>query len=99
MQKFIMSSSPHLRDKVTTRSIMQDVCIALCPAMIASVLFFGYRSALVLAFAIASAVISESLYCKATHQKDTTGDFSAVVTGILLAMNLPANAPLWMPVV
>ena len=99
VQKLILSSSPHIRDAVTTRSIMQDVCIALCPAMLASILFFGYRSALILALAVASAVLSESLYCKATHQKDTTGDFSAVVTGVLLAMNLPASAPLWMPVI
>ena len=99
MQKLIISSSPHIRDTVTTRSIMQDVCIALCPAMLASILFFGYRSAILLALAVVSAVISESLYCKAMHQRDTTGDFSAVVTGILLAMNLPASAPLWMPVI
>ena len=99
MQKLIISSSPHLRDKTTTRSIMQDVCIALLPAVIAGILFFGYRSALIVLVAVAAAVLSELIYCKATHQKNTTGDFSAVVTGMLLAMNLPASVPLWMPVV
>ncbi len=99
MQKLIISSSPHLRDKTTTRSIMQDVCIALLPSVIAGILFFGYRTALIVVVAVAAAVLSELLYCKATHQKNTTGDFSAVVTGMLLAMNLPASAPLWMPVV
>ena len=78
---------------------MQDVCIALLPAVIAGILFFGYRSALIVLVAVAAAVLSELIYCKATHQKNTTGDFSAVVTGMLLAMNLPASVPLWMPVV
>lgn len=96
MSKYVVSSSPHLRDKVTTRSIMQDVCIALLPACAAGVLFFGYRSAVVMAVCVAAAVLSELLYCKMAHQKSTIGDFSAVVTGLLLAMNLPASAPWWM---
>ena len=99
MSKLVISSSPHIRDKVTTRSIMQDVCIALIPAMLASVLFFGYKSAVIIAISVAACVASEWLYCKAMHQKVTTGDFSAVVTGILLAMNLPATVPFWMPVI
>ena len=99
MNKFVISSSPHLRDKVTTRSIMQDVCIALCPAALVSILFFGYRSAVLMAVSVAACVLTEWVCCKAMHQKVTTGDFSAVVTGLLLAMNLPANAPVWMPVI
>ena len=99
MTKLIISSSPHLRDKVTTRSIMQDVCISLLPACIAGILFFGYRSAVLLAVSVASCVLCEWVCCKAMHQKVTTGDFSAVVTGMLLAMNLPASAPVWMPVI
>ncbi len=99
MAKLIISSSPHLRDRVTTRSIMQDVCISLLPALIAGTLLFGYRSLVLAAVSVVTAVLCELLYCKATHQKVTTGDFSAVVTGLLLAMNLPANAPAWMPVV
>ena len=99
MSKYVISSSPHLRDHVTTRSIMQDVCIALLPACVAGVLFFGYRSAVIIALAVAAAVLSEWFYCKAAHQKSTIGDFSAVVTGMLLAMNLPSTVPYWMPVV
>ena len=99
MTKLVISSSPHLRDRVTTRSIMQDVCIALCPAALASILLFGYRSAILMAVSIAACVLTEWVCCKAMRQKVTTGDFSAVVTGLLLAMNLPANAPVWMPVI
>ncbi len=99
MSKYIVSSSPHLRDNVSTASIMKDVCIALLPACAAGVLFFGYRSAVILALSVAAAVLSEWLYCKAAHQKNTIGDFSAVVTGLLLAMNLPSTVPYWMPVI
>ena len=99
MSKYVISSSPHLRDNVSTKSIMQDVCIAMLPACAAGVLFFGYRSAIILALSVAAAVLSEKFYCKAAHIKDTTGDFSAVVTGMLLAMNLPSTVPYWMPVI
>ena len=99
MSKYIVSSSPHLRDHVSTRRIMQDVCIAMLPACIVGVLLYGYRAAVILALAVAAAVLSEKFYCKAAHVKDTTGDFSAVVTGMLLAMNLPSTVPYWMPVV
>ncbi|MED9820607.1 MAG: RnfABCDGE type electron transport complex subunit D [Christensenellales bacterium] len=99
MSKYIVSASPHLRDNVSTRSIMQDVCIAMLPACIAGVLFFGYRAAVILALSVLTAVLSEKFYCKAAHIKDTTGDFSAVVTGMLLAMNLPSTVPYWMPVI
>ena len=98
MSKYVISSSPHLRDNVSTTSIMRDVCIALLPAAVAGVLFFGYRSAIILALSVAAAVLSEWLYCKAAHCRNTIGDFSAVVTGMLLAMNLPSTVPYWMPV-
>ncbi|MDO5300689.1 MAG: RnfABCDGE type electron transport complex subunit D [Clostridia bacterium] len=99
MSKYVISSSPHLRDNVSTRRIMQDVCIALLPAALVGVLFFGYRSAVVLALSVAAAVLSEWFYCKASHTKNTIGDFSAVVTGMLLAMNMPSTVPYWMPVI
>ena len=99
MSKYVVSCSPHLRDNVSTRSIMQDVCIAMLPACIAGVLFFGVRAAIILVLSVAAAVLSEKFYCKAAHIKDTTGDFSAVVTGMLLAMNLSSTVPYWMPVI
>jgi len=99
MSKYVVSSSPHLRDNVTTARIMQDVCIALLPACAAGVLFFGYRSAVIIALSVAAAVLSEWFYCKAAHTKNTIGDYSAVVTGLLLAMNLSSTVPYWMPVV
>ncbi len=99
MSKYVVSSSPHLRDNVSTARIMQDVCIALLPACVAGVLFFGYRSAVIIALSVAAAVLSEWFYCKASHTKNTIGDYSAVVTGLLLAMNLSSTVPYWMPVV
>ena len=89
MSKYVISSSPHLRDNVSTTSIMRDVCIALLPAAVAGVLFFGYRSAIILALSVAAAVLSEWLYCKAAHCRNTIGDF----------MNLPSTVPYWMPVI
>ena len=99
MNNLVISSSPHLRDNSSTRRIMLDVCIALLPAAIMGVLFFGYRSAIIIALSIAAAVVSEWCYCKLSHIKVTIGDCSAVVTGLLLAMNLPSTVPFWMPVV
>jgi len=78
---------------------MQDVCLAMLPACLVGVLFFGYRAAIMLVLSVAAAILSEKFYCKAAHIKDTTGDFSAVVTGMLLAMNLPSTVPYWMPVI
>jgi Na+-translocating ferredoxin:NAD+ oxidoreductase RnfD subunit len=78
---------------------MQDVCIALLPAAVMGVLYFGYRSAIIIALSVLAAVLSEWFYCKVSHTQVTIGDFSAVVTGLLLAMNLPSTVPYWMPVV
>ena len=97
-KKLIISSSPHLRDDASTRRIMQDVCIAMLPSALASVWFFGLRSALVILLSVISAVFFEWLYCKAMKREIPIGDFSAVVTGMLLAFNLPATVPFWVPI-
>ena len=78
---------------------MQDVCIALAPAGIASVVLFGAQSAILIAVAVITAVLAEFVYQKLTHQESTIGDWSAVVTGLLLAYNLPATAPWWVAVI
>lgn len=100
MQKNLaVSSSPHLRDNVSTRRIMQEVCLALAPAGIAGIVLFGAQAAVLIAASVISAVLAEYFYQKLTHQKVTVGDWSAVVTGLLLSYNLPANAPVWLAVV
>ena len=98
-KKLAVTSSPHRRASVTTRSVMADVCIALIPAGLASVWFFGLRALILILTCVASCVLVEYAYQKITHQKVTAGDMSAVVTGLLLAYNLPANAPAWMAVI
>ena len=91
----IVSTSPHFRSKVDTTSIMRDVVIALVPALIASVIFFGFRSLLVTLVCVAAAVLTEYIYEKGCKLPVTIGDWSAVVTGVLLAYNLPVSIPLW----
>ena len=100
MQKNLaVSSSPHLRDNVTTRRIMQEVCLALAPAGIAAIVLFGASAATLIAVSVITAVLAEFCWNKLHKQKTTVGDWSAVVTGLLLAYNLPANAPVWIAVV
>lgn len=91
----ILSVSPHIRSNITTRRIMLDVVISLLPAAIAGTIIFGIRALAVIAVCVASAVISEYLFNKAAKKPDTITDLSAVVTGLLLSLNLPANTPLW----
>lgn len=91
LDKLIVSSSPHLREGSSTRRIMLDVIIALVPAMIASVVIFGPRTLLLLAVSVLSCVLSEYLARKIMKRGNTIGDLSAVVTGILLAFNLPVS--------
>ncbi len=94
-----VSSSPHIRCKETTSSIMQNVVIALLPALAVSGYVFGVKAILLVAVCIASCVITEGLIQKLTQKDITVGDWSAVVTGILLAFNLPVNAPVWMAII
>lgn len=97
--KLRISSSPHIRRSRTTTTIMLDVIIALMPAGIMGVIWFGLRAAAVMLLAVMSAVICEFLYNKYAKRPQTVGDLSAVVTGLLLAYNLPVSVPMWMPVV
>ena len=95
MQQLTVSANPHIRAPRTTRGVMADVLIALSPAAVAGVVLFGWRSLLVMLVCVASAVLSEWLFQRITHQKTTIGDLSAVVTGLILALNLPSTIPLW----
>ena len=96
MAKFIVSPSPHIHADTSTRVIMRDVIIALVPAILVSVLFYGWAELLVLAVSVASCVLIEWAITKWMLKKPSTiGDLSAVVTGLLLAMNLPATTPWW----
>ena len=94
--KFIVSSSPHIHQKKSVSHIMLDVIIALLPATFFGVFYFGIRAALVLAIAIISSVLAEYIYQKTMKKEQTIGDFSAVVTGLLLGLNMPSTIPLWM---
>lgn len=95
MSSFTVSVSPHLKDSTSTSTIMRDVLIALCPALVASVLIFGIRALFVSAVCVAFAVGSEWLFNYITKRPSTIGDLSAGVTGLLLAFNLPVGIPLW----
>ena len=96
MEKLTVSANPHIKGAVTTQRIMLDVIIALVPAGVASVVIFGWRSLLVIATCVLSAVISELICRKIMKRSNTISDLSAVVTGLLLAYNLPVSIPLWM---
>ncbi|MEE1243476.1 RnfABCDGE type electron transport complex subunit D [Frisingicoccus sp.] len=93
--KLIVSSSPHISSPVKTKNIMLDVIIAMIPALIASVYFFGPRALALVAVTVAACVISEYIARKVMKRDQTIGDLSAVVTGMLLAFNYPATLPFW----
>lgn len=93
-----LSASPHIRSSLSTGGIMLDVVIALLPTSIFGVYNFGFRAFLIILITIASCVSFEWLYDKMLKKKSNVGDFSAVVTGLLLALNLSADVPLWMPI-
>ncbi|MDR2753567.1 MAG: RnfABCDGE type electron transport complex subunit D [Oscillospiraceae bacterium] len=92
----IVSASPHIRTARTTRGIMLDVCVALVPALLAAVWWFGTRALMVTVLSVGCCVGFEALLRLARKRPQTVGDLSAVVTGLLLAFNLPATLPLWM---
>lgn len=96
MDKLLVSPSPHLHTKTSTKSLMRDVVIAMLPAVVVSVLFYGWSELLVLGVSVASCVLLEYVITKYLLNKPcTVCDMSAVVTGILLALNLPSTTPWW----
>jgi electron transport complex protein RnfD len=97
-KNYIVSMSPHIHDRITASRIMLDVVIALLPAFVASVLIFGGRAALVTAVCVGSCVGFEWAYQKFMKRTVTVNDFSAVITGMLLAFNIPVGIPLWQAV-
>lgn len=94
-----VSPSPHIRHGDTTRSIMLDVIIALIPALVWGTVCFGLRALAVVLISVGASVASEFAFEKLLKRNLTTGDLSAVVTGLLLGLNLPASVPFWMPAV
>ena len=95
MEKLIITSSPHIHSEATTQSIMRDVIIALLPATIASVVLFGWRALVTILVCVGTAVLSEFLFNIITQKTQTVGDLSAIVTGLLLALSIPAKASIW----
>ena len=95
MSELHISTSPHIHRNKTTAGIMLDVIISLLPATVAGFIIFGLRALSVVLLCIGVCVISEFLFNKIVKKEDTTGDLSAVVTGLLLGLNLPAHTPLW----
>ena len=94
-----ISTGPHLRAKADTRHLMLDVLIALCPATAASIYFYGIKAVLIILVSVAAAVLAEFVWQKLAHKPIRVSDLSAAVTGLLLALNLPANVPLWIPLI
>ncbi len=97
--KLRISAAPHITGKDSTRSIMLNVIIAMIPALIAAGVIFGLRAIILTAVTVAACVVFEFLWNKALKKEQTVGDLSAVVTGMLLAFNMPSTMPYWMAVV
>lgn len=95
MKKYTVSPPPHLRSGASTTLIMFHVIIAAVPAMVAAGVFFGWRTLLLIGFCAVSAMVWERLCCLVMKRPDSTDDLSAIVTGVLLAFNLPVSLPLW----
>lgn len=95
MNSLVTASAPHIHSGNATRRIMLDVILALLPAAIASVVLFGVPALMIIVTCVASAVLSEFLFNAAAKRPQSVGDLSAVVTGLLLALNLSTNVSLW----
>ena len=99
MKKLSVSVSPHIRGTATTSRIMLDVIIALTPALIASIVIFGFRSLYITSVCVLSCILGELIFELITKREITITDLSAVVTGMLLAFNLPSNIPEWQAII
>lgn len=97
--KLIVTAAPHITSADSTQKIMGRVCLALCPTLIASVIIFGFNALILTAVTVAACVFFEWAYCKLMKREIPVADLSAVVTGLLLAFNMPAALPWWMAVV
>ncbi|MBE6951877.1 MAG: RnfABCDGE type electron transport complex subunit D [Ruminococcaceae bacterium] len=97
--KLIVTAAPHITSADSTQKIMQRVCLALVPTLIVSVIWYGISALILTAVTVAACVLFEMGYCKLVGRENPTGDFSAVVTGLLLAFNMPAGLPWWMAIV
>lgn len=99
LSKVKVSSSPHIRSDETVRQIMLDVVIALLPALVVSIFVFGWRALILTVVSVCACIFFEWLYGVLLRRPNTTGDCSAVVSGMLLAFNVPVTAPLWLIIV
>ena len=99
MANLTVSTSPHMRSSVTTQSIMRDVLIALAPATVGAVVLFGLRALLLIAVSVATCVLGEFLFNLICKKQQTIGDLSAVVTGVILALNINTKATVWQMIV
>lgn len=97
--KLIVTAAPHITSADSTQKIMGRVCLALCPALVASVIIFGVNALILTVVTVASCVFFEWGYCKLMGREVPIADLSAVVTGMLLAFNMPASMPWWMAIV
>lgn len=98
-EQLIINSSPHFRAKATTTTVMRDVLIALAPSLLAAVFYFGFRALVLAAVCVAGCMLFEYLYRRVLRLPGASGDLSAAVTGLLLALNLPSGLPLWMALI
>ena len=97
--KLIVTAAPHITSADSTQKIMGRVCLAMVPTLVASIIIFGVNSLILTAVTVAACVFFEWAYCKLMGREVPIADLSAVVTGMLLAFNLPATLPWWMAIV
>ena len=99
MGNLTVSTSPHIRSSVTTQSIMRDVLIALAPATTAAVVFFGLRALLLILVSVSTCFVGELLFNLICRRKQTVGDLSAIVTGVILALNVNTKTTIWQMII